>query len=841
MKLKRILWMACCLVAAPTAAQAEDYNVASPDGSLTATVHLEDGRLSYSVQKDGKPLVAKSPLGLTTNQGDFSGGALQYVSHSVAGQDETYTLMAGKQLECRNHFSQLTLTTKHTEANWNLSLLFRLYDDGFAFRYVLPKKGNTTRVRITDEASRIKVSDFQYCLGSRFNHPDDYYKPNVPYESNYGRHAWSDLQGHGHDARLNAPALVSAGSQFLLLSEAANVGAYSTALLRAESTKGEFSFAYSGDTYDMEKDGPKTLTVDLPLKTPWRMAIVGTLPQVFASVMTENLNAPNALKNTDWIRPGVVSWDWGGVEGGSYGPSRVDCDREYIDLAVEMGWPYVLVDGGWRREHMPEISAYAREKGIDVLLWQTARLTDCDQFAFNKMASTLDEWKSWGVKGVKVDFWEDDSRTTMERMELLLTLCAEREMLVNFHGCTRPSGLRRTYPHLMTQEGIMGGEQYFWNNRYMTAEHHINLFFTRNVVGAADYTPGDMLDRNGTLINQTSVAHRMGLLVGFESGLVHIAEDPQSLRYFEGRDIMKRLPAVWDESRLVEGSVTQYATIARRSGEDWWVAGATVPARYSRLKLDFLQPDKEYTAYIYRDGACRSEMVFETRTVDSNSTLSLREVLCGGYLVQISPKADLPTPVAYTTYEAEAPVNTRSSGVTVNDVDATHASGGKQVNNLGVGRKLTFNKVEATHGKGRYVLSLYYSTVDERKAEILVNNKSQGTVTFKGNANRANTYGPEGMGLYRMEVELQEGDNTIALQAPQDGWSPNFDRITLAPLATGDTGLTALPHQAERTPSGPVYSLDGQLVAQDASTFRGKGGLYLMRCTDGSFMKKYIK
>ena len=830
------------LLSSPMAMTAEDYEVNSPDGKIAAVLHLEEGKLAYTVSKDGKTLVDRSPLGLTTNKGDFSAGGLEYVSHDVAALDETYTLTTGKQLECRNNCSQLTLTVKNVEKDWNLSVLFRLYDDGFAFRYEIPRKENLSRIQIKDEASRIKVKGLKYCLGSRFNHPDDYTRPNIPYESNYGTYTWSEMQGHGHDARLNAPALAITGSEFILISEAANVGTYSTALLRAESEVGEFSFAYSGDTKDMDTDKIHTLTVDLPLKTPWRMAIVGSLSDVFESVMTESLNEPNVLQDTGWIRPGWVSWDWGGVEGGSYGDSRVECNKKYIDLAVEMGWPYAMIDGGWNDSEIPAIKEYADTKGVELLLWQTARLSESWQFSFNNMENTLDQWKAWGIKGVKIDFWEDDSRTTMERMELLLKLCAERQMLVNFHGCTRPSGLRRTYPHLMTQEAIMGGEQNFWNNKHMTAEHHINLFFTRNVVGAADYTPGDMVDNNGTFINLTTVAHRMGLLVGFESGLQHMAESPEALRYFEGKEIMKRVPTVWDESRLLEGKVSQYATIARRNGEDWWIAGATVAARNCRMKLDFLSPGKEYTAYIYRDGSCRSDMTFERRVVDSGTTLSLREASCGGFLVQISPKSDLPSPVVPETYEAEASANTLSSGVTVNDVDATYASGGKQVGDLGVGRQLMFNDIKATHGKGQYVLSLYYVTAEDRKAELLVNGNSLGMQTFKSNRSRANTYGPKGMGVYRMVIELQEGDkNVITLKAPKDNWSPNFDRITLVPLVTGETSLPVIKNKDMQAATGPVFSLDGRLIAEDVTSFRGREDIYLIRCEDGSFIKRYIE
>ena len=181
------------------------------------------------------------------------------------------------------------------------------------------------------------------------------------------------------------------------------------------------------------------------------------------------------------------------------------------------------------------------------------------------------------------------------------------KMLVNFHGCTRPSGLRRTYPFLMTQEGVYGGEQNFWNYHKVTPEHHINLMFTRNVVGGMDFTPGDFARHDGQLLTNASMAHRLALTVAYESGIVHFAESPDNLKYFYGKDILKRIPSTWDETRLLEGALQQYATIARRKGEDWWVAGATVEERDCELKFDFLESGKEYTAYIYSDGSCRTK------------------------------------------------------------------------------------------------------------------------------------------------------------------------------------------------------------------------------------------
>lgn len=819
-------------------AYAEDYRVASPDNSLVATVRLSGGKLSYWVEKDGNKLVNESPLGLVTTQGDFSEG-LELVSQSTGTLDDTYNLPVGKKSILRNNFHQLTLTVKGTARGWNLSLLMRVYDDGFAYRYALPKKGTITQTTITADIGRVRLNHFDYCLGSFFNRPGEYYAPNYPYESNYKRLSWTDLSGEGKDSRLNAPALVYANDTYVLMSEAANVSNTSTALLKAEATEGEFSFAYAGNDKDYLEDKQQNLRVALPMKSPWKMCMVGTLPQVFESVLTENLNASSELADLSWIRPGVASWDWGGAEGGSYAPyTRLGADSLYVDLAAEMGWPYILVDAGIGLEDTRKIVGYAREKGIETLYWQTATLNDSKDFSSANMASTLDRWKEAGIRGVKIDFWEDDSRSTMDRMEQLLTECAKRQMLVNFHGCTRPSGLRRTYPHLMTQEGVMGGEQNFWNNPYMTAAHHIDLFFTRNVVGACDYTPGDMASRKGILLGKTSLAHRMALLTAFESGIVHIAEDPDNLRHFMGRDIMKRLPAAWDDTRLLEGEVKSHATIARRHCEDWWIASVSVNARTSSVPLTFLESGKTYTAYIYKDGTCRTQMAFERRTVDSQTTLNIGVLAEGGYLVQISPRGDLDIPAEEITYEAESGRNTCSQGVNAVADDATYASGGKKMGNLGMGRLLSFRNIEATQGKGRYLVTIYYTTADDRKAELRCNNVPLGTVTMYGNGS---TYSCSGMGWFRQEVTLHAGQaNTFVIKAPADGWAPDIDRITVTPLSAKEE--TAIGQVSATAPNLPAsdsrcYRIDGTpVVAANAAA-----GIYLVPSPQGGFVKRYVK
>ena len=757
--------------------RAEVFRVTSPDEHLCIAVHLQDGCVSYEAFRDERRLTELSPLGLMTEQADLSRG-LRYVSDSMGEVDEEYTLVSGKQRVCRSRCRQLLLSLLG-EHDLSLWVFFRVFDDGFAFRYTVGRSEDFDSLTVKDDASRIVVSDFRYCLGSKFIGGIN--SPNYPYESYYRRYDWPRLLTEQGDPRLNAPALVNNGTDFLLLSEAANDGGFSASLLRAEEHEGEFSFRYAGNTKDFAENKPQTLHLSLPMHTPWRMVITGSLPTIFESVMTESLNQPTQQTDTDWIRPGRAAWDWGGTDGCGYAPlSREGADSLYIDLAAQMGWEYMLVDAGWNPATIRQTVDYARQKGVKVLLWETAVLKHNKAFSNEQMAATLTRWEEWGIAGIKVDFWEDDSQETMRRMENLLRCAARHHMLVNFHGCTRPSGLRRTYPHLLSYEAVLGGEQNFWNKQRetaMNAEHHINLFLTRNVVGQADFTPGDFALRTGTLLSNVSQAQRMGLLVGIENGLLHVCESPENLAHFMGLDIMKRIPTTWDESHLIEAEVQQYATIARRAGKDWWLGGATVHKRTARLPLTFL-PKGNYTAYIYRDGTCRTDMQFEKRSVTRKTVLRIPEMDGGGFLIQITENDHLPVPQPVMLYEAEARGNILSEGVDRKECSPLYASDGQMVGELGQGRSLTFRNVKAER-EGDYALTIYYSTIEDRSAEIILNGMSLGTQTFRGNSSSYHTYGPEGMGWHKLRVHLQRGNNILTLRAPHNGWAPDIDRITM--------------------------------------------------------------
>lgn len=799
---------------------AEDsvYVVTSPDKTLKATVSLTDGKLSYNVARDSRTLVNESPLGLKISSADFSEG-IELVEVDSSSVDDSYTLPVGKRSHYRDHCNVLSITTK--KGTWWLTVVFRVYDDGFAFRYIVPKHGHSTGF-LTEEMSRIRVANWRRCAACQFIGNTGGNDPNYPYEGLYTQFTnWQTLRETG-DARYNSPTLVYNGTDYLLISEADCRSFFCTSLTKAEEQVGEFSYSWTGATKDYATEKTYRISCTMPFYTPWRMVVCGSPKTIFETTMTENLCPPTEMTDLSWIKPGVAAWYWGGSDGNkseirdAYGGLRQG-EWAHCELSAEMGWPYYLIDAGWSSSWFPTFVNDANEKGVECLLWGDSRLVYSQDFSNDKMEATLKRWQSWGIKGIKVDFWEDDSKETMTRIENLYKLAAKYHMLVNIHGCTRPSGLRRTYPHIMTQEGIYGGEQQFWNPKKNSTQHHLDVLFTRNVVGAMDFTPGDFATWRGSLMTQRSQGHHLALTTLFESGIVHIAEAPQNLQYFIGKDIMKRLPAAWDESLLLEGNPTSFATVARRKGNDWWVSGISVNERTSRIRLDFLEEETTYTAYIYRDGSCRSDLKFEKKQVTKGNTLNIKEISEGGFLIQISPDGNLDVPLERTTYEAESTANTLTGSTKRKNYDALHASGGGFVGDLGNGGKIQFNRIKATHD-GEYILTIYYISRDTRPAKLYVNDVQIGdTIFYKDNGDCTSTWNPEGMGWKMFPITLKKGSaNTVTIQAFDDLWAPNFDRITIHPVLSDEeaTSINKPGNKKEEARTDAYnYSIDGKKLA----------------------------
>ena len=723
--------------------------VSSPDGKIKVEVFLQNDSLFYKAYHNNNMIVAASNIGI-----DFTGGTflkdLNIENSAITSVDETYFLPSGKTDTYHNCYNELIVTCRSSIAI--LDVVFRAYNDGFAFRYASPSTFGSITVR--EENSFMNINNFESSWVQKYHSDYSWY---------YDKRNWNSnlTQSQSDNIGLNTPALVKSGNTYLLITEAANYGTYAASKLIANPTIGSYHFAPVGN-----------ISTQCPFEFPWRVAIVGDLKAIVESVMIENLNPPTESSDISWIKPGRVSWDWGGEDArNTVGWNIV---KRYIDLAHEMGWEYFNLDDGWdsnRADYtLSDVVNYANERAVDVILWtHHNRFQNNRQDIFNKLKA----WKDLGIKGLKVDFWEDDALRMMQKYDRLMDVTAELQMVVNLHGCTKPSGTRRQWPHLLTTEAVLGGEFYIQDDPYMVhARHNISLVMTRNVIGSMDYTPCDFARKNGKIQNTTSWSHQLALVTAYESGLQYFIDSPENYRYHIVESFLKYVPVAWNETKCLEAEMDRYVTLARRNASDWYVASLTNEARELNLDLSFLG-DGTYNAYIYKDGDCMSEIAFDYRAgLTNQSTLTIPMLASGGATIHLSERSDFPKPLLLK-YEAE---DCFTYGSKPTDPDQL-CSGGRYVGTLGRMNRLKFENVTVDKD-AMYALTVYYMSNSEKSAYIKVNDEDT-PLYYDFN----NTGGETGqyLAFKTIVIPLKEGSNSIEIGNAQSN-CPNIDRITIKSL-----------------------------------------------------------
>jgi len=427
----------------------------------------------------------------------------------------------------------------------------------------------------------------------------------VNYERPYDRVALADAAGeYGY------PALLSSHGTWALLSEAGLRRGQGAARLTARSGRLRVTGA------DRRRDRGLS---------PWRLAVIGGLDDVVGSSLPLALGRPSRVADTSWIRPGRVAWSWWSDSTSPRDPER---QRYFVDAAAERGWEYALVDEGWDAAWMPELVRYAADRGVRVLLWTHWR----DLRGPGRRARRLDRWAGWGVAGVKVDFLQSDRRRRLAAYDAIARAAARRRLLVDFHGSTLPRGIQRTWPNVMTLEAVLGAEHA--KAATIPAAHDVDLVFTRNAVGSMDYTPVTF----SAPLRTSTAAHQLALAVAFESGLQHLADTPASYAARPAADaLLRALPVAWDDTRLLDGAPGSHATLARRSGAEWWVASLHAgPATARTVPLGFLDPGRSYRATITAD-ADADGLAVSGRAVTAADTLTVPVAADGGFTVRLVP------------------------------------------------------------------------------------------------------------------------------------------------------------------------------------------------------------
>jgi alpha-glucosidase len=791
------------------------HSVSSPDGGTSLIVRNEnDGTLTYSVSQGGQSVIDSSRLGMVTASTDLSTG-LSFDSEANTTLNQSYTLAEPFNGPVTSSANQMTLHYHKGAAQ--LKVIVQAHNDGVAFQYQVSGVGNTT---ITNEATTFALPSGTGLWASPYRSARDY-------EQSYSYVSALAL-GTG---RFAMPMLGSLrnNAAWLLISEAAvySNATYPAIRLDAQGNNNSVLRAQlpgtDANVFDTSAAGTAVDTTGA-FTTPWRViATSASLDAITKTSLFTDLNpAPAAGTDTSWIKPGKALWSWwSNEESATNGDNMVLSQEQYIDSAEELGIQYVTVDCCYNNTNtdVEQIAAYGKKHGISVFVWKNKgdfTNSDGSYFSQSQLDIALQTISNRGVAGVKIDFMQSDRAETMVLYNRIATAGMKAKLLVNFHGSTKPSGENRTFPNIITTEAILGSEQYKYG-RPPTAADDATSPFTRNVVGGMDMTPVvfsiDSLN--------TTQAHQLALSVVFTSAMTHLADSNAAFETWVGRYFLRAVPTVWDESKLIEGFPGNYATFARRSGNDWFIGSIADAARTSTIPLSFLGSGS-YTATIFKDGSTDRQIATQTQTVTSADTLSIPLRTHGGASVQISKN---PLPFNGTSdrvIEAESAGNTLSGGAAV--ATCAGCSNGSKIGNLGNGAAVTFKGVQAASA-GMYTLKVGYLTEVPRSFTVSVNGGGSQVVS-PPRSGKGNNGFPSGYGVLRdvdVTVLLSSGSNSITIANP-GAYAPDIDRIIVERSYEAESAANVLAGNASVVPcTGPECSGSkvGNLYGASTLTFNG--------------------
>ena len=683
LKLLKLLALLLLAVLA-AAAQTGPVVLTSPNGALEISiatvrgqaVQTAGGQLAYRVAFRGQPVLQWSNLGLILEGSPALGPAVRIESSQPSSQDETWTAVQGKASRIRNHYNAVSVETVETAANGRrLVVEARAYDDGVAFRYVVPEQPSIKELRILNEATQFRFSRFANTLslisrGFETSNEDDYHELTIG-----GLHP---------EYLVNLPVLVEVpGVAWVGLTEA-DIENYSSLFVTAAGgqtlvarlaprEENPDSNADIAPAFDPKADASKVSVIArTPVRSAWRALMIADQPgRLVESNMVLNLNPPCAIADTSWIKPGKTSWDWwnGSQAKGVAKPGmNNETMKYYIDFSGRNKFEYLLIDGGWQASlprpdgeagsgahgglsntqsvpaiDIPMLIAYAKSKNVRVWV-----ITQSHDMRGERLDAALAQYEKWGLAGVKIDFIDRTDQWVMNWYREVAKKAAAHHIMVDFHGASKPDGSARTYPNVMTREGVMGAEYNRWSAR-VTPGHNVALAFTRMLAGPMDYTPGgfnnvtreDFVPRTTAPMVMHTRAHAIALFVVFESGLQMVADSPDAYDGQNELDFLKAVPAAWDETRVLNGVPPKYITIARRRGNEWFLGSITDwDARDIDVPLSFLGSGA-YNAEIYADGpnaaAQPKDSVLEKRRVDARTVLKLKLAPGGGCAIRFVP------------------------------------------------------------------------------------------------------------------------------------------------------------------------------------------------------------
>jgi len=602
---------------------------------LTNKKSSEDNRYSQIcfriLYKDGLGYVEalpNSPLGITRNDQRFTDNlSLVEESDAIVIHDQ-YEMLCGKRKMCENFGTEKVFIYKNSD-DQPLDIVFRVYNDGVAFRYTFPNHSNSL-VNITGEATTYVLPDSTYRWMQPYNNVyEDFFPFSKTGLSRKKEQEWG------------FPALLKVNNQplWVLISEANITENNCGTKLSNLDNVNQYKVTCPSARDNFKQTG---VVAKLPWKSQWHTLIIGELSDIIESTLITDVSEPNKLKDTDWIQSGPVSWIYWANNHGSKDYRKV---VEYVDLAVEMNWPYVLIDWEWdvmsNGGNIIDAVKYANSKGIKPLMWYNSGTswlgpTPNDRLLTEEKRAREFKWlNEIGVFGIKVDFFAGEQQDMMKYYIDILKDAAEYHLMVNFHGATIPRGWARTYPNLMTVEAVYGAEWY--NNRptltNKAAGHNTTLPFTRNVIGSMDYTP--VTFSNSQHPHITSYGHELALSVVFESGLQHFADRPTAYITLppQPKEFLKHVPVSWDDTKLLDGYPGEKVVIARKKGNRWYIGGLNGKDEAQTLEMNFDFLDEgNYRLQLMKDGNNDKSFSYDSIKVKKGNTINVSCLPRGGFV-----------------------------------------------------------------------------------------------------------------------------------------------------------------------------------------------------------------
>lgn len=750
----------------------EALTTSSPDGGITAYFWQDAGkRIYYSVTADKEEVIEPSPMGLVMMNCDLSAGIESITSYDradvVKAEYETCLTVSQEDVSCLDYCMEREVRLAKGEAG--MTVLVRVYNDGFAYRYTDVRTGRKDKETVTREASGIVLPEGSVIFAGGYS---------ATYEFEYEKRDYKSLVNHS--GVFNTPITAQTDKHWLLFSESdvyAGDISYVKSVLGTPSGSAllNWQFGFKRDPINEVTDelaSPGHIRIDdvstVPgFETPWRVAIIADdLNGLINSGVIDSL-CPEAdsklFKDTSWIKPGKVSWSW--WSGGDQ--HNYDVQVEHVDFSSKYGWEYCCLDAGWPTfaDRIADLCDYAEDKNVGIILW----VNYLELKTPEEIEKLFSKWAKLGVKGVKTDYFESDDIEVLESMRNVAEIAAKHKLVVYYHGCINPCGETRTYPNIMSSEAVLGEEFRKWSTS-PSPKNCLMYPFTRNITGSMDYTPACIaITKTGE-----SAGFSLAKSVVYESSLQHFASSAYAFPSFLGLPYLSRIPTAWKETKLIDGYPGEHITIMRTDGEDYYIGSMTLEKRKVSVPLDFLG-DGSYNAYIYSDDS-KGVLTLEEKTVTASDSIKLELKDIGGAAVLIT-KNKLDTKVedsptsnkeGYTYYECEDGKTSGEARV----ADSSMCSGGKKVGYIGNGG---FNKLEMTvkaDEAGSYEMLIYVCSGESRSMTVTVNDK-------KYELSSLSSPGFDIPAEKSLTVELEKGKNTIVFSS-SGGYAPDLDRIAVA-------------------------------------------------------------